>query len=169
MKPKVYVETSIISYLTARPSRDLIVAANQQMTAEWWDIHRPDFELYISEMVEVEAERGDAEAAARRLAIVRQLDMLELTDGAQQLAERLLEKRCIPQKAARDAIHIAVAAVHGMDYLLTWNCTHLANAAIRRRIERFLQEQGYESPVICTPQELQQFMEEEDHVGRPDH
>lgn len=169
MKPKVYIETSIISYLTARPSRDLIVAANQQMTDEWWNIRRPDFDLYISEMVEVEAERGDAKAAAKRLEVVRQLDMLELTDVVQQLAERLLEKRLIPQKAARDAIHIAVAAVHGMDYLLTWNCAHLANAAIRRRIERFLQEQGYESPIICTPQELQQFMEEEDHVERPDH
>lgn len=168
MKPKVYIETSIISYLTARPSRDLIVAANQQMTDEWWNICRPDFDLYISEMVEVEAERGDVEAAERRLAVVRQLDMLELTDTVHQVAERLLKKRFIPQKAARDAIHIAVAAVHGVDYLLTWNCTHLANAANRRRIERFLQEQGYESPVICTPQELQQFMEEENYVEGSD-
>lgn len=159
MKQKVYVETSIISYLTARPSRDLIVAANQQLTDEWWNIRRPDFDLYISEMVEVEAERGDEEAAEKRLVIVRQLDMLELTDAVHQLAEQLVERRLIPKKAARDAVHIAVAAVHGIDYLLTWNCTHLANAVIRHNIERFLEKQGYESPIICTPQEL--MMEEE--------
>jgi predicted nucleic acid-binding protein len=154
MKPKVYVETSVISYYTARPSRDLIIAANQQATQEWWHTRRADFELYVSQLVLQEAGSGDAEAAAKRLATAQHIPLLDITDEAVRLAETLIEQKAIPQKAAEDALHIALAATHGMDYLLTWNFKHIANATLRANVELVCRVSGYEPPIICSPLEL---------------
>lgn len=150
----VYVETSIISYLTARTSRDLLVTANQECTHEWWDGHRSNFELYISPLVLVEAGQGDEEAAQRRLKALESLNMLEIVDEASLLAEALLRALALPRKAQDDAVHIALAAVHHLDYLLTWNCRHINNAEKKALIREVCAGQGYVCPEICTPTEL---------------
>jgi hypothetical protein len=153
MKASVYLETSVISYLAARPSRDLIVAAHQQITVEWWEV-RDSWELSISALVVSEAGSGDGEAAGRRLALLQRLPLLTLNDAALDLTEQLLAKAALPAKAREDALHIAIAAVHGMDYLLTWNCKHIANAVKRPTIEAVCETSGYRPPIICTPEEL---------------
>src|SRR5437899_2153048 len=154
MKPRVYLETTIPSYLTAWPSRDLVRAAHQQITREWWERRRSQFELFISQVVVRECQAGDPTAASERLEVVHDLPLLEQTEAATGLAEALLEQAPLPERATVDALHIAVAAVHGMDYLLTWNCTHLANATLRDPIESVCRASGYEPPAICTPEEL---------------
>jgi hypothetical protein len=154
MKPKVYVETSVISYSSSRPSRDLIVAANQQITHEWWELHRVHFDIYVSQLVIQEAQAGDHDAAQRRLQTLDRIPLLELNQDALLLAEALLQNVPMPQTAVEDALHVAIATVHGMDYLLTWNFRHIANATMRYRIERVCRSQGYEPPIICSPQEL---------------
>lgn len=154
MKQRVYVETSVISYLASRPARDLIVAAHQELTQEWWDERSSGFELVISELVEQEAEAGDPDASRLRLATIQGIAILALSDEAVSIAEHLVGSGPIPREAAADALHIAVAAVNGVDYLLTWNCKHLANAALRVQIAALLEDAGYACPVICTPEEL---------------
>ena len=154
MKPKIYIETSIPSYLTAKPSSDVRVTANREVTLEWWEVRRSDFELYISEFVIAEISRGDPEAAKRRLEAIADISELEATEEVRVLGKALILEGPIPPKAEIDAYHIAIAAVNGMDYLLTWNCTHIANAVMRAKIEMVCRRYGYEPPVICTPQEL---------------
>jgi len=154
MKPKVYVETSTISYVVARPSRDLIIAANQQVTREWWSNHRSQFELYISQVVINEANESDKQAAHERLQALDGIPLLELRSEAQKLAGLFVREKALPKKASQDAMHIAVATTYGMDYLLTWNCKHIANAVIKKEIAKIAGEQGYELPIICTPYEL---------------
>ena len=154
MKPKVYIETSMLSYLTARLSNDLRVAANQSTTIEWWDTRRSYFEPFVSELVTAEARLGDPEFAQRRLDAIGALPKLAVTEAVRELAKKLVSEGPIPDTAEMDAYHIAVAAVNGMEYLLTWNCTHIANAVLRPRIEEICRQQGFEPPIICTPQEL---------------
>jgi len=154
MKPKVYVETTVISYLAAWPSRDLIVAAHQQISHEWWENRRADFDLYISQLVIQEASAGDEQAVHRRIQILEALPLLELNEAGVALAQALISEGILPANAAGDALHIAVATVHGMDYLLTWNLKHLANAVIRNAIATACRAHNYEPPVICTPEEL---------------
>jgi hypothetical protein len=154
MKPKLYIETSVVSYLTAQPSRDIVTAARQQITREWWQMRRLEFDLYISEFVVREAGAGDPQAAARRLEALEGIPEILLTEDAAQLAEMLIQKGPLPGKAALDALHIAVAVCGGVDYLLTWNFKHLANAAMRKGVERVCQAKGYEPCIICTPEEL---------------
>jgi hypothetical protein len=154
MKPRVYIETSVISYLTSRPSRDLIVAANQQITRDWWETRRAEFELLISQLVVQEASAGDENAVSDRLRAIDEMPLLELDRDALALAEMLVKNGPIPQEAVEDALHIAVATVNGLEYLRTWNFRHIANATTRHEIERICRSQGYEPPVICTPQEL---------------
>jgi hypothetical protein len=154
MKPKVYLETTIVSYLTAWPSRDLVMAANQATTIEWWRNRRDAFDLFVSQAVLKESRAGDREAAERRWEVLRLYPLLEITEEVEMLAGDLLAKVPLPPKAQADALHIAVAAVNGMDYLLTWNCTHIANATLRSRIEAVCRSAGYEPPIICTPQEM---------------
>ncbi len=154
MQPKVYIETTIISYLAARPSRDLIVAGHQRITHEWWQTSRPYFSTVSSQLVVREAGAGDAEAAAARLAFLTGLPLLEITEEALTLAQRLLQSQAIPPEFPEDALHVAVAVAHGIEYLLTWNYKHLANARMRSRIEATCRELGYETAVICTPEEL---------------
>jgi hypothetical protein len=152
-KQKVYVETTIVSYLTALPSRDLVLTAHQHLTAEWWQ-RRHRFDLFVSEAVLQEAAGGDPSAAARRMAALQGISVLELTAPVAGLARALVAGHAVPANAAVDAVHIAVAAVNGMDFLLTWNCTHIANAATRGMIERVCRAAGLVPPVICTPEEL---------------
>jgi len=154
MKPKVYIETSFVSYLTARPSRDLIVAAQQQVSREWRTHRRSRFDLYVSQLVIQEASQGERQAARERLELLKGFKSLALREEALELAESFLNNKALPRKAADDALHIALAAVYGIDYLLTWNCKHMANAEIQKKLARIGFEQGYEVPVICTPYEL---------------
>jgi hypothetical protein len=131
----------------------VIVAGHQQITSEWWDA-RDDWRLFISPLVLREAGGGDAEAATRRLTFAQGLPVLPITDAAQTLAAGLLAGAALPAKAAEDALHIAIASVHGMEYLLTWNCRHIANASKRLMISTLCEQQGYRPPIICTPEEL---------------
>jgi len=153
MKPKVYLETTIISYLAARPSRDIIIAAHQELTNEWWENRRKRFDLFVSQLVIQEAKSGDKEAARKRLGLLEPIPLLELNDKAISLA-RILMNDAIPPKAVEDALHIAVAAIHGMDYLLTWNCKHLANAEREHAITAICHRNNLGPPIICTPEEL---------------
>jgi hypothetical protein len=153
-KPRVYVETSVISYLTALPGRDLLLAAHQQVTREWWS-GRDRFDLLVSEAVLEEIARGDAVAAARRVAAIDGIPVLSATVAAQTLARGFIEAAAMPSKAAIDAAHVAIASTHGVDFLVTWNCTHIANAAVREKIEAVCRAAGFRPPVICTPLELQ--------------
>ena len=154
MPPRVYIETTFVSYLTARPSRDLIVAAHQQISRDWWDHRRSDYELCISQLVLQEAGDGDPQAAQERLRVLATKNLLGITEEAVALAEQLVQAGALPAKAENDALHIAVAAVHRIPYLLTWNCRHMANATIRGQIESICTGKGYRAPVICTPEEL---------------
>ncbi len=154
MNPSIYLETSVIGYLTSRISRELVTAANQQVTREWWDDHRGDFDLFISQFVVHECKAGDQDAAHERLEIIAEIPELDVTDDAKVLAKKLVANVPLPDKAEIDALHVAVATVHGIDYLLTWNCKHIANAALRHQIEAVCRDHGFEPPTICTPQEL---------------
>jgi hypothetical protein len=150
---KVYVETSIISYLTSRMSRDLIVAGHQQITQEWWTKQRDKFELFVSQTVLEETAGGDQEAAQQRLSAIESLPLLEITEEAIALAKDLVRLGPLPEKAAVDALHIAIVVMNKVDYLLTWNCKHLANATFRSRIERVCRARGNDPVIICTPEE----------------
>ena len=153
MKQKVYLETTIISYLSARPSRDIIIAAHQELTNEWWENRRKRFDLFVSQLVIREAAAGNKDAAQKRLSILESIPLLELTEKVRSLARILMEK-AIPTKAVEDALHIAVAAIHGMDYLLTWNCKHIANAEKEHAIAAVCRSNNFEPPIMCTPEEL---------------
>jgi predicted nucleic acid-binding protein len=153
VKSKVYVETTVVSYLTARESRDPIGVAHQALTRRWWK-RRKRFDLYCSQVVVREAAAGDAEAAQRRSTALKGVPSLEINDRVKELAAALAKAAALPRKATEDAIHIALATVHGMDYLLTWNCTHIANAEIRNVVAAVAFDHGYGVPVICTPEEL---------------
>lgn len=154
MRETVYIETSILGYLTARRSRNIIVMANIEITREWWDARRRDFQLYSSQAVVQETTQGDAEIAAQRLDILSDISLLDLNQAVLELATAFLERSNLPAKADVDAIHIAVATVHGMDYLLTWNCKHIANAQIQRKLAEVSLALGYALPILCTPYEL---------------
>jgi predicted nucleic acid-binding protein len=134
MKSCVYLETTVPSYLTSRPSRDLIIAGRQALTREWWERRRDTFQLYISQLVVDEASAGDPTAARERLKAVQDLQLLDITPEVAELASSILASGRIPRKAATDAAHIAIAAVHGMDFLVTWNCVHIANATIAKAL-----------------------------------
>lgn len=154
MKQKVYIETTVISYLTARLSGNPIIAGRQILTREWWENRRKFFELVISELVFREAEGGDQAASGLRIDYLSGINTLEISDDAISLAEILVKEGPIPREYGEDALHIALCAVNGIDFLLTWNCKHLANAAHRHRIEAVVENEGYSCPVICTPEEL---------------
>ena len=154
MKHRVYLETSIIGYLTSRPSRDLLTAASQQITHEWWNDHRENYELYVSRFVIEECSAGAAVPAQERLDVLAGIPRLTVAEAVGDLSEALLDQVPLPEKANIDALHIAVAAVNGVDYLLTWNCRHIANVALRFQIESVCRSLGFEPPAICTPQEL---------------
>ena len=164
MKPTVYLETSFISYLVARPSRDLIVAAQQEITSEWWETRRSLFELYVSELVLEESGRGDQDTARKRLLAVEEFPILSVDQESLQLAELFITRGGLPQKASADALHIALAATQKIDYLLTWNCSHIANAEIQKRLTSIARQAHRDLPVLCTPIEL---MGGEEYEERP--
>lgn len=154
MKESIYIETSILGHLTARPTDNLIVAANIKITQDWWNDCSSSFTLYASEVVEDEAAKGDLAIASQRLNLLQSLRLLEITEEALELAQAFLGKSNLPPKASNDALHMALATVYGLDYLLTWNCKHMANAQIQRKLSQISSDLGYVLPVICTPYEL---------------
>jgi len=154
VKQRVYLETTIVSYLTARPSRDLILAAHQEVTRQWWEKRRGHFEVYVSQLVADEAGRGDAEAVRKRQEALKAIASLAVTEDAMALAAGLTEEHVLPSEAGADALHIAVATVNGMDCLMTWNCRHIANVELLPGIRRTVERHGYELPWVCTPEEL---------------
>jgi len=154
MNETVYIETTIVSYLKAWPSKDVLRAAQQMATKDWWEHQRNTYQLVALEVVQIEAAAGDAAAAAERMTVVNALPLLPVTPDARQIARTLLAKMALPPNAARDALHVAIAASNGVHYLLTWNCRHLANATLRAKIESVCRSLGYEPPTICTPLEL---------------
>lgn len=154
MKPRVYIETSVVSYLTAWRSPKLMMAAQQQATHEWWDSERERYDLFISEVVIQEAASGDPNAAKLRLEILNVIDKLDVSNDARLLAAAIINETPLPTKAEVDALHIAVVAVNGLDYLLTWNCRHIANPTLRPRIESVCRSHGFNPPSICTPFDL---------------
>jgi len=151
---KTYIETSVIGYLSSRPTRDALTNVHQRVTEDWWEHRRGLFELYVSELVVDEAGRGNADEARRRLAFLEGLPRLKTSSAARQLAGAILQSAALPTKATADATHIAIATVNAMDFLLTWNCTHIANAIILRRVTALCRDMGYEPPIVCTPEEL---------------
>ena len=154
MSNVVYIETSIISYLAARPSRDVVTAGHQQTTHEWWASERSNFSVYASPLVLREASAGDMAAASARLHWLQGIPLIAVTPEAERLSELLIQRAALPAKAAADALHIATAAFHRVNFLLTWNCKHIANAVKRPLIERVCREFGLEPPILCTPDEL---------------
>ncbi len=154
MQKSVYIETSFISFLTARRSRDILLAAWQQATIDWWQIERNRFDLYTSELVIMEASRGNDISAIKRLDALQDIKRLSITNETRHLAKLLLEKGALPQKALDDALHIAIAATHHIDYLMTWNCRHINNAEMKPRIRTVCGEKGFKCPEVCTPLEL---------------
>ncbi len=154
MKQRVYVETSVISYVTAWPSRDLIVAAHQEITRQWWNDERGKYDLYISQAVIGEASAGDAQAATQRLALLDSFPLLDINEEVEKLTRDFLAAGAMPPQAELDALHVAVAAWHGAEYVLTWNCRHIASARVRPRIDALCRSRGIASPQLCTPEEL---------------
>jgi hypothetical protein len=151
---RIYIESTIPSYVVARPARDLLQAARQQLTRDWWDLKREKHDLFASQIVLDEIAGGDAEIARQRLELVSQIQLLDLTDDANALAKDILRSGVLPPEADRDAAHIALATVHEMDILLSWNCRHIANAANQPRLRKLADAAGFTLPVICTPEEL---------------
>lgn len=150
----VYIETSIVSYLTARPSNNLMAAAWQKVTLDWWDTQKNRFSLFTSDLVLEEAKRGNHEAASRRLDVLSEIAILEITDEVVTFSKELIKEGALPAKALDDALHVAVSTIHKVDYLLTWNCRHIDNAETKPIIREVCFNAGYPCPEICTPQEL---------------
>jgi hypothetical protein len=155
MLPKVYLETSLVSYLTAWESGSVDVLAKQRSTREWWDSSQGRFEFFVSDVVLREARRGDGNAVQERLDLLESLPVLKPSPAAENLAVRLVLFSAIPKVAADDAAHVAIAAVNRMNYLLTWSFRHLNNASKRAHIAKVCAEAGFVAPEICTPEELE--------------
>ena len=154
MKSTVYIETSVISYLSAKPSRDLIVAAHQQITIDWWETALPHYDAFVSPIVLDEISRGDVNAVQTRLEKISAFLILEVLPEIRNLADIYFSELDIPEKARADSYHLAIAAWHGIDFLVSWNCTHIVNGRIRMMIEEINARQGIRTPIICTPEEL---------------
>ncbi len=154
IREKIYLETSVISFLTARPSRDLLGLAKQELTRQWWGENSTAYDFYISDPVLEEIRKGDKVAALHRMELVADLPVLDINDEVVALSHLLLSAKILPAKAALDILHVAIAAAHGMSYLATWNCRHLNNAALKRQIQREIAAAGYNEVIIATPEEL---------------
>ncbi len=154
MKRKLYLETTVVSYFTARPSRDLLVAGHQEATRELWPTLTKTYDTYVSALVYEEAARGDAEQAAKRLAAIQPFLMLDIDEDARRLAEKIIAGKGIPREYPEDALHIAVAAVHGIAAVVTWNFAHLSNPFTRMMVRQLVENEGYVCPEVCSPEEL---------------
>lgn len=157
----LYLETTIPSYLVAKQSRDIIILAHQQLTREWWNGQRHLYEIFISQVVLDEIKWGDPEMANKRIEILQGIPMLEVNDEVENLTVRYFESLQFPSKAIRDAFHLAYAVVYEIDFLATWNCAHLANADVIFRLAKLNKAWGYETPIICTPEELISYPRED--------
>lgn len=153
-KPKVYLESTVISFYANRRSKDLIVAAYQKITADWWVHELHKYQPYISQFVVEEISRGDLHAAQKRMDAITNFPMLDLPDEVFDLAKRYLDEALIPRTSQLDAFHISAAVVNGMDYILSWNFHHITNVFVKENIRRINESIGLETPVICTPEEL---------------
>jgi hypothetical protein len=151
---RIYIESTIPSYVVARPARDLLQAARQQLTRDWWDLKRAVHELFTSHVVLDEIGSSEAAMASQRIELMAKITLLDLTDEANALTKQILGSGLLPATADRDAAHIALATVHEMDILLSWNCRHIANAAIQARLRKLADTSGFTLPVLCTPDEL---------------
>jgi hypothetical protein len=154
MKEIVYIETTIVSYLVARPSRDLILSAHQQLTRDWWDNQRGHYLCIASEEVVREAILGDAEMAAARIKTLEDVRIIGITAQVEAMAATFMETGALPPTMRSDATHLAAATLSGASYLLTWNCRHLANAHVLRRLQKEAERRGWDLPGVCTPMEL---------------
>jgi len=154
MKKQIYIETTVVSYLTAKPSRDIMIAGHQEATRELWDKLSSRYETYVSALVFQEAGRGDTDQAQTRLAAIAKIPMLDIDDEARSLAEKIIAKKGIPIEYPEDALHIAVAAVNGIEIIVTWNFAHLNNPFTRKKIRTIVETEGYSCPEICSPEEL---------------
>lgn len=154
IKESIYLETTVISYYTSKPSRDIIVLAHQEITRQWWPRALERYNIFISEVVIEEAGFGNPEAAKRRLEELKDFPHLELNDKVEKMAQVYMENLEIPEKSFRDAAHLAVASVHNIDYLVTWNCTHLANGEVIKKLMKINESFGIHTPIVCTPEEL---------------
>lgn len=152
-KLKLYLETSVISFQIARPARELHLLVKQQYTNDWWETIE-QYEVFLSQAVREEIEKGNPQASQRRLELVANFPLVTRTPPVDDLVEVLVNENIIPAKVRMDAVHIALAAVHELDFLVTWNQTHLANVLTRRRMEQVIQRQGFIPPQIVTPEEL---------------
>lgn len=154
MKPSLYVETTVPSYYVSRDSRDVIVLAHQQITRAWWETRLSDFRPFISPVVLEEVREGDPEQIQRRLEAVGPFQILEATEAVERLTARYMAEFSLPGSAIRDAAHLAFACVYAMDFLVTWNCAHIANGEIIKRLTQLNAIAGVPNPTICTPEEL---------------
>lgn len=150
-KPRVYIETTVISYLAARLSRDATIASRQRLTQQFWYEHADRFELVISPTVISEVRRGNAEAVQRRLNLISGITRLPMSNAISNLTQNLLDTGAVPRSAETDATHIAIAAVHNVEYLATWNYKHITNVHKRQHIEQVCRESDFQPPIICPP------------------
>jgi predicted nucleic acid-binding protein len=153
-KPSLYIETSIVSYLAADPSRHPVTLRNQRLTHEWWNTRRHDYALFTSDIVLKESARGDAGVSAKRLALLTPMELLPEREQVTLLADDILSRLRLPERAIADALHIAYAAAYGIRYLATWNCTHIANPKLQPRLEQACRLRGLDLPILCTPRRL---------------
>ena len=158
MKPKVYIESSVVSYLTARPSNDLVKAACQAITAAWWSEDKQYFSIYVFELVEQEIAQGHPEAAARRLAITSNIKNLSIFDTAQAIANQLILAHVVPVNSEEDALHIGIATANGMDFVLTWNFKHINNTSTKTAVRYVIEKLGYQCPELCSPEALRKIL-----------
>jgi predicted nucleic acid-binding protein len=154
MAKSVYIETSVVSYYTARPSRDVVVAARQEATRNLWPKLVDEYESFVSVLVREEATKGEVEQSALRLQAIHLFPMLDVDEAAQTLASKIIEGHGIPQEYPEDALHLALAAINGLDVLVTWNFAHLNNPFTRMMIRQIVENAGYQCPEICSPDEL---------------
>lgn len=154
MKKKVYIETTVVSYLTAKPSRDIVIAGHQEATRELWTKLSSRYETYVSALVVQEAGKGNPNQSQMRLAAIAKFSMLDIDDEALSLAEKIVAKKGIPVEYPEDALHIAVAAVNGIEVIITWNFAHLNNPFTRKKVRNIVEAEGYSCPEVCSPEEL---------------
>lgn len=154
MKPRIYLETTVVSYYVSRPSRDLVIAGHQEATRVFWESLDDQFEPYVSGLVLREAGKGDADQAHARLEALKGYPVLDIDDRAELLARILIDSKAIPKEYPEDALHVAVAAVNGMEIIATWNFAHLNNPFIRKSVRRAVESEGYVCPEIASPDEI---------------
>lgn len=158
MKPRVYIETSVVSYASARLSRDLVTAVRQRITRRWLLLRDSSFQPCISDLVLREAARGDSDAARRRLDLCGDFPIIEITAQAETLAAKLIALNAVPKQEAQDALHIALATTSGVDFVATWNFAHLVGASAKYQLMRTIESLGFRPPILATPEELYEEM-----------